>query len=102
MLRHPVERGAYQPLVGGSFAERAQPAGADDRLVTYEPIEQLVEQARIVPRDLEREEHKRLGVLCPSAVSTGRAEYAHPRPFIPGEIEQRSTESSPKGRGRHR
>ena len=89
----PFHDGSGQSLVLGPIAERPQSSHAYQRLVTHEPIKDLIEESRVVAPDLQRQQQQRLWVLRPSARRRRSGEHSHLCPFLPCELEQRGGES---------
>lgn len=89
MARGEAERGVQQAPILLVDRERAQTPDAEQGLVDDDPVEDLVEEAGIVARDLERQEEERLGVLRPRARRWNGRENAELSPLAPGEVQQR-------------
>lgn len=72
-------------------------ADAQRRLVLHRPVEHLVEQTRIGPRDFQRQQ-QRLRILCPGALDVSCGRYTELDPFRPEKRHERSRKPRPNHR----
>src|ERR1019366_3169732 len=93
---------ARRPLQRRHRFSRPCEDGADEAWIDREPVEHLVEQPRIAPRNLNREENKGLWVDRPAVGTRDVCRDPHLRPLAPGELEESSPGPIPKLRERHR
>src|ERR1035437_9423781 len=99
----PCEDGADEAWIDREPVGRVPDAlHAHQPAVAREPVEHLVEQPRIAPRPLNREENKGLWVDRPAVGTRDVCRDPHLRPLAPGELEESSPGPIPKLRERHR